>query len=154
MAIVRPGLRRREGSRLSKNPRRRPSAVSLSMSSLIDVFVVLTVFLLVTFSAGDSRAGRDVPLAKNAADLADAPVVDVRDGAMFVDGVRVASHPELVALLKRKRELATQLTPGRAPTDHVILAIDPDVPSAVVKAVVKSAAEGGYPSIDFMVQKG
>ncbi len=155
MPIARPGLRRhREGSSSKHPPRRRTSAVSLSMTSMIDVLVVLTVFLLITFSAGESRAGRDVPFARNVAQLADAPVVDVRSGGMFVDGARVATHAELTAHLRRKRELAKQLAPGREPPDHVILAIDPEVPAAEVKAVVKSAADGGYPSIDFLVQEG
>ena len=140
----------------------------LSMTSMIDVLVVLTVFLLLTFSASDNCLQRNVslPPAVNGGDILDAPLVTVvRDGVM-VDGSIVATQGELTSFsaqgqvvrldglfnaLKQKHELAKQLQPGKEPPTHVILAIDADVPAALVKSVVMTAARSGYPSIDFMV---
>ena len=158
MAIKRPGLRARkgEGKALSRQPRRRPSAVSLSMTSMIDVFVVLTVFLLITFEASPEchASNRDLPLATNTSEVLDAPVVDVRPAGMFVDGTKVSSTDELVRVLKSRRDLWMQLHAGRTEAErpkHVLLAIDPETPLGTVKSVVKASADSGYPSIDFMV---
>lgn len=126
------------------------------MTSMIDVFIVLTVFLLITFSASPEcgAAKRDLPIVTNGFDIVDAPMIDVRKDATYLDGAKMRSTDELVSALEAKRALAKQLSPNRPPNDHVILAIDPDVPSGTVKATVKAAADGGFPSLDFMVQKG
>lgn len=160
MAIKRPGLRSREGKNLALQggkPRRRPSVVSLSMTSMIDCFVVLTVFLLITFDASPQchASNRPLPIAENGFDVVDAPVIDVRPAGTFLDGTKVSSNDELVRLLKARRDVWKQLHPGRneVPRD-VLLAIDPDMPSGTVKGIVKAAADGGYPSIDFMVNRG
>src|SRR5262245_20114918 len=115
MAIQRPGLRPREGTRSPTNPRRRPSAVSLSMTSMIDVLVVLTVFLLITFNASPEcpTNNRNVPSAKNVYDVIDAPIVDVRPAGMFLDGTKVSSSEELVTKLKARRAFWKQLNPGK-----------------------------------------
>jgi biopolymer transport protein ExbD len=149
---------------------RRSITAGLSMTSMIDVLVVMTVFLLLTFSANDHSHARDLsslPPAHNTSDLLDAPVVDVRADGVSVDGRVVATQGELsafssrgqvtrleglAALLRSKHDLSMQLQPGREPPTHVILAIDGDVPAALVKSVVMTAARSGYPSIDFMVQ--
>ena len=109
-----------------------------------------------------------MPTAFNISDLIDAPLIDVRADAVVVDGSVVATHgrapafstkgqvtrlEKLFVTLKAKHELAMQLAPGREPPSHVILAIDGDVPAAIVKSVVMTAARSGYPSIDFMVQQ-
>ncbi len=150
---------------------RRSVSAGLSMTSMIDVLVVMTVFLLLTFSASDHTPARgtELPTAFNGQEIIDAPLIDVRADSVAVDGSVVASHGELTAYstrgqvarleglfatLKAKHDLAVQLAPGREPPSHVILAIDGDVPAAVVKSVVMTAARSGYPSIDFMVQPG
>ena len=141
----------------------------LSMSSMIDVLVVLTVFLLLTFSASDRCAERDVamPPAVNVSEIVDAPLVMVGSDAILVDGMVATSQGEmseintggrvqrldgLFNLLKAKHEVAKSLSPGREPPTHVILAIGSDVPASVVKSIVMTASRSGYPSIDFMVQ--
>jgi biopolymer transport protein ExbD len=148
---------------------RRSVTAGLSMTSMIDVLVVMTVFLLLTFSASDHSPARGtaLPIAYNTEDVIDAPLIDVRADAVVVDGSVVATQGDLSAFstkgqvtrleklfatLKAKHELAMQLQPGREPPSHVILAIDGDVPAGLVKSVVMTAARSGYPSIDFMVQ--
>lgn len=157
MAIKRPGLRAREGTSLKKlslQPRRRPSAVSLSMTSMIDVLVVLTVFLLITFEASPEchATGRKLPVSENAElFVIDAPSIDVRASAMFLDGTTVSSFADLGTKLRARRDTWKALHPGKTMPPNIALAIDADVPSGTVKAVVKTAAECGYASIDFIV---
>jgi biopolymer transport protein ExbD len=149
---------------------RRSVVAGLSMSSMIDVLVVLTVFLLLTFSASDRCLERDVslPPAVNVTELLDAPMVVVGLDAIAVDGLVATSPGELSAIhdsarvqrldglfnaLKTKHEVAKALAPGRRePPTHVILAIGSDVPASVVKSIILTAARSGYPSVDFMVQ--
>ena len=180
MAIVAPGIVSREGTRLGRgrlqrvlrrvlpsqtlsSPGRRRTQAGLSMTSMIDVLVVLVVFLLLTFGThGD--LGHDtsrLPTA-NGAEIVDAPIVDVKPEGIFVEGERVGRideidiakirrHDGVHAALKRRRELARQIAPNDPAPTHVILAIDADAPAGVVKTMTKSAAEAGYPSIDFLV---
>lgn len=153
------------------NGGRRSVIAGLSMSSMIDVLVVLTVFLLLTFSASDRCTERDVslPSATNITDIVDAPVVMVGSDAILVDGFVATSRGEMAEInargrvqrldglfnvLKTKHEVARQRSPGREPSSHVILAIGSDVPASVVKSIVMTASRSGYPSIDFMVQAG
>jgi len=150
---------------------RRKIIAGLSMTSMIDVLVVLTVFLLLTFSASDQCPTRNVavPTAVNVQDVMDSPVVSVASDVVILDGTVVTTAGELssfavaghvarldglFAALKQKHELAKQLQPGKEPPTHIILAIDGNVPASVVKSVVMTAARSGYPSIDFMVQAG
>jgi len=152
-----------------QNGARRSVIAGLSMSSMIDVLVVLTVFLLLTFSASDRCAERDVamPPAVNVSEIVDAPLVMVGSDAILVDGMVATSQGEmseinasgrvqrldgLFNLLKAKHEIARSLAPGKEPPTHVILAIGSDVPASVVKSIVMTASRSGYPSIDFMVQ--
>jgi hypothetical protein len=147
---------------------RRGTNVGLSMTSMIDVLVVLTVFLLLTFSASDQCGCRRdlsaIPPAVNVSDMLDAPLVDVRADSVWIDGVMVASHGDIEAAqgkvarldglfdnLKAKRETSKLISPGKDPPTHIILAIEGDVPAGIVKSVVMTAARSGYPSIDFMV---
>jgi len=148
---------------------RRSGQVTLSMTSMIDVFVVLTVFLLLSFTTRDEcgciqRDLSQLPAAGEVQELLDAPTIHVGGQAMLVDGVPVATAAELGAfgervgrldglfnVLKQKREVAKVLSPNRPQNTHVILAIDGDVSAGVVKSIVMTAAFSGYPSVDFMV---
>ncbi len=151
------------------NAGRRSVIAGLSMSSMIDVLVVLTVFLLLTFSASDRCVERDVslPPAVNVSEIIDAPLVMVGSDAILVDGNVATAQGELAEIhaggrvvrldslfnvLKAKHEVAKLLAPGREPSSHVILAIGSDVPASVVKSIVLTASRSGYPRIDFMVQ--
>jgi len=148
---------------------RKKLLASLSMTSMIDVLVVMTVFLLLTFQSspqcGYIRDLSQIPPAGNVTDIIDAPTVRVdAHSGVLVDGRVAASREELAAahgrvmridglfnLLKQRHELARTLRPGAEPNTHVVLAIDGDVPASVVKSIVMTAARSGYPSIDFMV---
>ncbi len=150
---------------------RRTSNVGLSMTSMIDVLVVLTVFLLLTFtSSGECGCIRDLsrlPVSSNVEDILEAPIVHVTEAGIMLDGTFVARRDDFFSMtaraqriddlfiaLKQKHETAKMVSPNRPPPTHVVLAIDGDVPAGVVKSVVLTASRSGYPSIDFMVHAG
>ncbi len=180
MSIRAPGHVSREGTRIGRGrvarvlgrvmpsktlstPGRRKTEAGLSMTSMIDVMVVLVVFLLLTFAThGD--LGHDtsrLPMA-NGVEIVTAPIVDVKPEGIFVEGERVGRldeidlgkpkrHEGVFTALKRRYDLAKQIAPNDPAPTHVILAIDAETPAGVVKAMTKTAAESGYPSIDFLV---
>jgi biopolymer transport protein ExbD len=124
------------------------------MTSMIDVLVVLTVFLLITFEASPEchATGRTLPVSETAElSIVDAPSVDVRSSGMYFDGIEVGSVADLGTKLKARREWWKALHPGKTMPPNIALAMDPETSSATVKAIVKTAAENGYPSIDFIV---
>ena len=170
MAVKAPGRIERGFlfvGRRGKPHGRKPLMANVSMTSMIDVLVVLTVFLLVTFEASPSCGCIEkpihVPISESTADLIDAPVVDVSaSGEVIVNGIPVATRAEigpgvarldgLFNQLKAIHERAKQVRPNEEVT-HVILAIDSDVPAGLVKSVVSTAAHSGYSQVDFMVVK-
>jgi biopolymer transport protein ExbD len=148
---------------------RRPSSVALSLTSLIDVLVVVVVFLLLGFRAPDECLCIVwlpwLPAARNVEDLVDAPLVAVySSGEIFVDGSpagdtheileseRVARVDALFNILEAKRQLFRQVRPGALPPSTVVLALDQDVPAVSVKSVVSTAAHAGFPNTSFMVK--
>jgi hypothetical protein len=98
--------------------------------------------------------------------MLDAPLIQVSaTGVMTLDGIVVATREEVASSrgrvarldtlfnhLRGKRELKKQLAPGREVLREVVLAIDGDVPAALVKSVVMTASASGYSSINFLVQ--
>ena len=147
---------------------RRKVIASISMTSMIDVLVVMTVFLLLTFQSSEQCGMTDlskVPVADNVMDAIDAPMVHVgASGDVLLNGSLVTTRAELEAShgrvarldglfnsLRQQYELKKQLRPDALPNEHVLLAIEGDVPAYVVKSIVLTASRSGYPSIDFMV---
>jgi hypothetical protein len=66
---------------------------------------------------------------------------------------RIERMEELSRALVARRELWKQLHPNKPFPGAVVLQIDQDVPSVVVKSLFHTAAYAGYPSISFMVEK-
>ena len=173
MTIARPGPRLLHSSPLGFVRKRqkngsRPVTAALSLTSMIDFLVVSVVFLLITFSTSPEGAAAQVktPDALHTLEMIDAPLVTVDKGVIVLDGrgvgtTRVVTEQNrierlegLQASLEAKRDLWKQTHPGRPFPGAVILQIDQDTPSIVVKSVFQSAARAGYPNVSFMVNEG
>jgi biopolymer transport protein ExbD len=153
-------------NKVTGNRRRSPSA-ALNLVSFIDFLVVTVIFLLMSFStSGECQAKAiDIPSAVNVEYTVDAPVVSVEHGQILVDGVdggsalaieelgRMERIDRLYQVLRNKRELYTQLQPGKPFPGVCILAIDEDTPAIVVKSVFQTAAFAGYPNISFLTRR-
>lgn len=133
----------------------------------IDFLLCIVLFLLASFSAsGELPVDKDVklPLADNVEDMTMAPMVAITGNTILVDGTpagstravkeanRMQKLDELFNLLKSKRELYTQIHPGKAFPGVAVLQVDRNVEALIVKSVFQTAALAGYPSISFMVQ--
>lgn len=171
MAIAKPSRRLLHHAPLSfvrkaQKGSHRPITASLSLTSMIDFLVVSVVFLLITFSTSSEGATNvKVPAGVNALEMIDAPMVMVANGQIIVDGAgagstriveetkRVQRLDDLFNNLKAKRELWKQVHPDRPFPGVVVLQIDQDTPSLVVKSVFQTSANAGYPNVSFMVRK-
>ena len=176
MPIGRPGPRLLRSVALDFVRRRRAVASRnaaapagrLSLTSMIDCMVVVVAFLLMGFSASGECACRrpvGVPFAGSGSEMIDAPLVTVTRTQILVDGVaagdlaavlaagRPARVDGLFDLLRSKKELGRAMHPQGESRGAVILEIEADMPSSVVKSVFQTCAFAGYPSVSFMVRR-
>jgi len=146
---------------------RRPVTSSLSLTSMIDFLVVTVVFLLISFQPTESAAANGVklPEATNISDMLDLPMIAVAKTQILLDGVpvgstrlveerkRVETIDELSQALVAKRQLWKQVHPERPFPGAVVLQLDQDTSSIVVKSLFHTSAHAGYPAISFMVER-
>lgn len=171
MAISSPGRRLLKNVRLPFVARsvsggnRRAVTSSLSLTSMIDFLVVTVVFLLISFQPSESYAanGVNVPDAMNVMDMIDAPMITVVKSQILLDGKpvgstrsieersRVETIDELSRALAAKKQLWKQLHPEKPFAGAVVLQLDQDTSSIVVKSLFHTSAHAGYPAISFMV---
>ncbi|HVZ36319.1 MAG TPA: biopolymer transporter ExbD [Polyangiaceae bacterium] len=133
----------------------------------IDFLLCIVLFLLASFSAsGELPIDKSVtlPSADNVEDMTQAPMIAVAGQTVLVDGLpagttravkeanRVQKLDELFNLLKGRREMYTQINPGKTFPGVAILQIDHLVEAVVVKSVFQTAALAGYPNVSFMVK--
>lgn len=134
----------------------------------IDFLLCIVLFLLASFSAsGELPIDKNVklPSAENVEDMKDAPVIAITGTHILIDGTpagntraieeanRLQKVEELFDILKAKRELWTQLNPGKEFHGIAILQVDIRVPALIVKSVFQTAAMAGFPNVSFMVRR-
>jgi biopolymer transport protein ExbD len=140
----------------------------LPLVPFIDFLLCIVLFLLASFSAsGELPVDKNVqlPSAMNVADMVEAPMVAITGSLILVDGIPAGSTraiedanklqriDELFNILKSKRELWTQVNPGKKFMGICILQVDKRVPALVVKSVFQTSAFAGYPQISFMTKR-
>jgi biopolymer transport protein ExbD len=133
----------------------------------IDFLIVLVVFLLSSFSASGElpAAAVTLPSAVNAEDLELAPILAIDAQTIALDGRRVADTHTLGATVGLTRvdaivaDLETLhrnwsiLHPHDAFPGAVIIQADRSIDMRVVRSVMFSAAQAGYPNVRFAVSR-
>jgi len=175
MPIVQPGKRpakRLQGSRVfgAKLTRHaRASNIDLNVVPMVDMMTILVLFLLQQFSATGEvlYMQRDIklPEARHGQLIEPAPVIAISgahlsmDGRSITDTIAIEKDPYLTipALEEqlrdaRKRwEFVHQNDPDRDRSwrGEVNIQADEKVPFKIVKRVMYSAAQAGYPNVNF-----
>jgi biopolymer transport protein ExbD len=142
----------------------------LNITSMVDMLMILTVFLLMTFSASGELLSVQkniiLPEAQNFRDLEQAPIIAVSKDSVTLNGRMVADatvlnqdntadwkivelHDEMVTL-KNNYKL---LHPSDEWKGMVIVQADKGVDFKVVKKVMYSCAMAGYQNVNFAVQQ-
>lgn len=173
MAIVTPG--KRPGERIASSKvfgkkfgrGKRSVAASLMLTSLVDMFTIIVIFLLQNFSATGEILfmSKDIrlPDAVHGAELERAPVIAVSGEAVTLEGRQilltadlgkgdVLNVPELDDALREERRKYEQTHAGD--TQHpfkglVHVQADRKIPFKVIKRVMHSCNNAGYGNINF-----
>lgn len=134
----------------------------------IDFLLCIVLFLLASFSAsGELPIDKSItlPTAQHVEDMKEAPMIAITGTQILVDGIpagntraiedanRLQKVEQLFDMLKAKRDLWTQLHPGKEFHGICILQVDINVPALIVKSVFQTAAFAGFPNVSFMVQR-
>ncbi len=144
--------------RLIRRNSRKPGVVSLNLVPMIDVFMVLVFFLLVTTSSIDNmRSPRELrlPTSLSLDQPNDAPIIMVTKQAVLIQGVQVMTLDEAVAapagkpLSPVRAELLKVTlmsvqgtdTVGATTRGEVNIMADRDIPYTVLKKVLATCGE-------------
>jgi biopolymer transport protein ExbD len=167
-----PGVRLGSHVGLSWNRprgRRKPLTAGLTLTPLIDVFVVIVLFLLIRFTASGQccpcSSGYELPVAERAERLSRAPVVAVgADGEVTLDGAEVARVHELLddeipdwkiypltEQLEVKRQSWMIVNPGQVFSGTVIIAADRSTDFRALKKILYSCGLAGYADVHLAV---
>lgn len=176
--IKKPG--KRPGKRLARSKvfggkfmkGKKGANVELNLTSMIDVFVLLVIFLIQQFSAdGDILFLTDkikLPEAVNSSQMIRAPVIQVSADDIALEGARIVEVSELsrddywnIPALeeqlrdqKKRFDYLRQLGAEGEFSGEVHIQADKAVPFKVIKRVMYSAAQAGYGNINFAVIQG
>lgn len=142
----------------------------LNITSMVDMLMILTVFLLMTFSASGEllqvQKNIILPKAQNFRELEQAPIIAVSKDSVTLNGKMEADatvlnqentadwkivelHDDLV-VLKNNYKL---LHPSDEWKGMVIVQADKGVDFKVIKKVMYSASLAGYMNVNFAVQE-
>lgn len=144
--------------RLLRRNSRRPGVVSLNLVPMIDVFMVLVFFLLVTTNSIDNmRSPRELTLPSSLSldQPKDTPVIMVTKQAVLIQGVPVMSLDEAMAAPADKPlpQVRSELlkvtlmsvqgtdTAGATTRGEVNVMADRDIPYTVLKKVLATCGE-------------
>ncbi|AKU93053.1 ExbD/TolR family protein [Vulgatibacter incomptus] len=176
--IVKPG--KRPGKRLSKSKvfgskfskGKRNTNLELNLTSMIDIFVLMVVFLIQQFSAdGDLLFLTDkirMPEAAHYEQLDRAPVIQVSQEDISVEGALIAQvsdvereelwniQPLEEKLRDQKKafEVLRQAGASGEFKGDINIQADKGVPFKIIKKVMYSANQAGYFNINFAVLAG
>lgn len=156
--------------RILRRNARRPGVISLNLVPMIDVFMVLVFFLLVTTQSVDSlRNPRELalPSSLSVTQPTDASIIMVTKQAVLIQGVQVmtleeaASAPEGKPLAPLRSELLKipQVpviggAPGAVTRGEVNIMADREIPYATLKKVLVTCGELKFARIAISVSHG
>jgi biopolymer transport protein ExbD len=186
MAIKSPGSRigssvkNMKSLKVGAHGARKGMMFALNLVPMIDMFVILVVFLLITFSAtGEILMQQDdiqLPKAYSGRTLERYPMIGISANVVVFEGTEVMKSgavteknypdlklPELSKVLKAAHDTYQSNHPMPADPEkakrwleeskQVIIQADENVPFEVIRLVMTTAAIEGYSAINFAIQK-
>ena len=144
----------------------------LQLTSMVDMFTLLVIFLLANFSAsGDVLfMSKDIqlPTASHGSELERAPVVAITDNFIGLEGQKVVdvdqiAHDEILNIqqlednlrdLKKREEFVHQLDKDHQFAGKINIQADKKTHFKIIKRVMYSCAMAGYNQINFATLAG
>ncbi len=141
--------------------------VELPLTSMIDMFTILVIFLLMNFSATGEiffiQKNLKLPEANHAKPLESAPLITVTNSEVTMDAQQVGNNPlhleekdqnlpRLTAELQRLKALEAQIHPGELFKGTINIQADENTPLVYIKRVMQTCILNGWESINFAVR--
>lgn len=138
--------------------KKRSLAFTLMLTSLIDAFSMLVIFLLMNYSSANReveiRRGTELPMAESSKAIDEGTVVEISQGKYFVDKQQVSmGHlAEVLSNLKAKID-RTAKKAGEKDQSKAALIIQADrkVDYSVLSPVILAGSRSGFHSFKFAV---
>jgi biopolymer transport protein ExbD len=129
----------------------------VSLTSLVDVFTILVVYLLVSTTPGSETLDLDkninLPAAKHGEFYKSAPVVKILNGEYFLDEqpINIAELPSRLAALNRENPPKASEVPGEDARPELIVQADKTTDFSQINPVITSSSHVGFFKIKFAV---
>lgn len=147
-----------------KKARKRMLIIGLTLTSMVDMFSLLVIFLLQTFSASPELMvvkGVTLPTASTGAEMKDAPLLAITQEGLFLDNKLIGkpetlvNDPEpLMSELERLRKLWVSTHPTETFKGEINLQVDKDIPSTTVSVVMGMLPSQSYGVFQLAVLSG
>ena len=151
--------------RMARPHSRHKAVAALNLTSLMDIFTILLIFLLVNNNnAAKLPDDKDIQLPESTAQElpSDVLIIQVSPTAVVIDGRKIADTQAvkaqeertvdaLVEELKFRASRALTLAPEEE--REIMIQADRDVPYAVIKKLMRSCMETPYTKVAFAVLK-
>jgi biopolymer transport protein ExbD len=149
----------------AKKSRKRLLIASLSLTSMVDMFSLLVIFLLQSFSTSPEllvvSKGVTLPNAMTGVEIKDAPVLSIAADGIYLDQKKVGetevilkNPAELMARLGTLRDQWLHSHPGEKFPGEVNLQADRALPSTTVARLMAFLPSQHYSSIQLIVMGG
>ncbi|MCC6277112.1 MAG: biopolymer transporter ExbD [Oligoflexia bacterium] len=137
----------------------------LMLTSMVDMFSLLVIFLLQTFSASPDlmmvTKGVQLPVAQTGAEFQDAPVLSLSEEGVFLDqkplgklSVILENPTPLLTKLEALRELWQKSHPQEAFKGEITLQAHKDLPSTLVSQFMGILPSQNYSTVQLAVIGG
>jgi len=147
------------------NSRKRMLVVGLTLTSMVDMFSLLVIFLLQTFSTSPEllvvSPGVVLPTAGTGVEIKDAPVLSVGLDGIYLDQKKVGSTDEvlkdptvLMEKLESLRELWQKMHPTQNFSGQITVQAHKDIPSTLISQIMGLLPGQNYGSIQLAVISG
>lgn len=138
-----------------KSERTKRSVVAeLLLTSLVDAFSILVVYLLLSFSNSGEllylNKGTELPKAAQAEALERHPVVKVDDGKIYLENEEVTADQLVPALLESRKQWIEQ-HPGEEFPGIITVQGDRRLKYELLNSIVLASAQTGFSDIKFAV---
>lgn len=149
----------------ARSKRKKMIIAGLMLTSMVDMFSLLVIFLLQSFSSSPELAvvakGVTLPRSATSRELKDAPVLAVSSAGIYLDQKFIGLTEEILerpeALMKRLgelREIWQKTHPGKDFPGEISIQADQGISSAVVSRVMGMLPSQAFGSIQLAVVGG
>jgi biopolymer transport protein ExbD len=130
----------------------RPFMFALSLTSLIDAFSILVIYLLMNFGTAQDEIqiakGLELPQATQSGMLENGPMVRIHQGRYYVDDREVTAQQITAALIQIKQK---NTTTEKDKKNHLIIQADRRLDFKQLSPVIQAGSHAGYEKFKFAV---